>query len=97
MKLYTLINVWSYNGDPWGTCIGIYPTEEQAQEAMKKYIAGVEGDWIENCRAESDDDFKIQVLPRAYRIISLVDSDYDTLIIEEKEMEMPSDTAQENK
>lgn len=36
MKVYTLVNVWSYNGDSWGKCIGVYSSEEQAQEAMKK-------------------------------------------------------------
>lgn len=87
MKVYTLVNVWSYNGDSWGKCIGVYSSEEQAQEAMKKNIVEIKGDWVANCRAESENDFKIRTTPRAYGITSLIDSDYDDLIIEEHEVE----------
>lgn len=92
MKVYTLTSVWNYDGEAFGICLGVYPTEEQAQKAMKKNLLGTKEEWIK----EREDDFKIQEQPRMASIISLVNSDCDMFIIAENEMEIPSGTAQEN-
>lgn len=40
MARYALTYIWSYNGGISGECLGVYPTKEKAQEAMKKSRCG---------------------------------------------------------
>ena len=98
MKVYTLTNVWSYNGfGVLGTCLGVYPTEEQAQKAMTKNVLATKEDWEKDYRVGGKKGFLVREQPRAVSFTSLTNSDCDIFIIEENEMKMPSETAQENK
>lgn len=82
MARYALTHIWSYNGGISGECLGIYPTKEKAQEAMKKAVVDNKFSWI-----EFQKDFELVERSRVSSITSLVDTDWDKFLINEIEID----------
>ena len=82
MARYALTNIWSYNGGISGECLGVYPTKEKAQEAMKKAVVDNKFSWI-----EFQKDFELVERSRVSSITSLVDTDWDKFLINEIEID----------
>lgn len=82
MARYALTHIWSYNGGISGECLGVYPTKEKAQEAMKKAVVDNKFSWI-----EFQKDFELVERSRVSSITSLADTDWDKFLINEIEMD----------
>lgn len=82
MARYALTHIWSYNGGISGECLGVYPTKEKAQEAMKKAVVDNKFSWI-----EFQKDFNLVERSRVSSITSLVDTDWDKFLINEIEID----------
>nr|DAE37089.1 MAG TPA: hypothetical protein [Bacteriophage sp.] len=82
MARYALTHIWSYNGGISGECLGVYPTKEKAQEAMKKAVVDNKFSWI-----EFQKDFELVERSRVSSITSLVDTDWDKFLINEIEID----------
>lgn len=82
MARYALTHIWSYNGGISGKCLGVYPTKEKAQEAMKKAVVDNKFSWI-----EFQKDFELVERSRVSSITSLVDTDWDKFLINEIEID----------
>ena len=82
MARYALTHIWSYNGGISGECLGVYPTKEKAQEAMKKAVVDNKFSWI-----EFQKDFELVERSRVSSITSLVDTDWEKFLINEIEID----------
>ena len=87
MARYALTNIWSYNGDISGKCLGIYPTKEKAQEAMKKAVEDAKLTWVISHNLIPENEFKVVERMRKSSIINLVNMDWEKFLINEIEID----------
>ena len=87
MARYALTSIWSYNGGISGECLGVYPTKEKAQEAMKKAVVDAKLSWIEFRNLIPESEFKVAERSRVSSITSLVDTDWEKFLINEIEID----------
>ena len=87
MAKYALTHIWNYNGGISGECLGVYPTKEKAQEAMKKAVVDEKLSWIEFRSLIPEREFEVVERSRVSSITSLVDRDWDKFLINEIEID----------
>ena len=87
MARYALTYIWSYNGVISGECLGVYPTKEKAQEAMKKAVVDAKLSWIEFRNLVPESEFRVVERSRVSSITSLVDTDWEKFLINEIEID----------
>ena len=87
MARYALTYIWSYNDVISGECLGVYPTKEKAQEAMKKAVMDAKLSWIEFRNLLPESEFKVAEKSRVSSITSLVDTDWEKFLINEIEID----------
>lgn len=87
MARYALTNVWSHNGEISGRCIGIYPTKEKAQEAMKKAVEDTKLTWVISHDLIPEREFKVIERIRTASIINLANTDWENFAINDIEID----------
>lgn len=87
MARYALTNIWSYNGDIGGRCIGVYSTKKEAQEVMKKAVEDTKLTWVISHDLFPERGFKVVERSRVSSITSLVDTDWEKFLINEIEID----------
>ena len=87
MAKYTLTNIWSCNEYVSGRCIGVYPTKEKAQEAMKKAVENIKLAWVNSRNLIPKVEFNAVEGSRISLITSLVDTDWEKFVINEIEID----------
>lgn len=86
MARYALTNIWSYNGDIGGRCIGVYSTKKEAQEAMKKAVEDTKLTWVISHDLIPEREFKVIERIRKSSIINLANTDWEKFAINDIEI-----------
>lgn len=96
MNIYVLNNVWNRLGNVCELCLGVYPTKEKAQEAMKRAVEKNKYEWIATRNLLIEKDFKVEERKRTSAITSLINNDWERFIIDEVPIDDISEFTKEN-